>query len=203
MAWTTPKTFVDGYELTATELNMYLRDDMLELNAAKASTAAIGSYFITDAPHSQVARLWDTPSGITADETYFKSEYGDCATVGPIATVTSGTTCLVIMSALLRSHTGSTAPNNVTATNVSARMSFEVSGATEIAATDNYALCMMTNASNTSGSATPTYPMQWSQYTWVDNLTPGVNTFTCKYRVGVEGVEGHFQMRRLYVFPFS
>lgn len=189
MAWTTPKTFTDGYALTATDLNIYVRDNMLELNAAKASTAGVNSYFITDAPNSQIPRLYDTDA-ITTLQSRTSSDYGDLASLGPTCTVTCGTTCLVLLSCQM----------NIEADNTSARMSFEVSGATEIAATDNYAICMMTN--DGAGGA-PTFPMQFSQYTWVDNLTPGVNTFTAKYRVGVQGSTANFQVRRLLVFPWS
>jgi len=107
--------------------------------------------------------------------------YTDLGTVGPAVTVTTGTSVFVVMCC------GST--NTLSAGDTSF-MSFSVSGATTIAASDaNSAQC--NGGGNEFGNCV-------FLGTLVTGLTPGSNTFTAKYRV--DASTWSFYYRHLTVF---
>jgi hypothetical protein len=93
------------------------------------------------------------------------SSYTDLTTSGPAVTLTTGTKALVIVSF----------EGTNRAANRSAWMSFAVSGATTVAATD-------TNALKITQSTLDWEPFRASSATLVTGLTAGSNTFTAKYR---------------------
>lgn len=180
MAWTAPMTAVDGAVFTAAQFNASIRDNLMETAPAKATTA--GGYFVADAVNSIVQRVTGSASIDTLQSTTSTS-FTDLATVGPTVTVTTGARALVsIGSSMTNSQ-----PDFFSIVGVS------VSGATTIAPTDARSLNFKQTA-NTMG--------QGIQCSWVEmyNLTPGVNTFTLKYRV--TGDTGVFSRRRLIVIPF-
>jgi hypothetical protein len=103
---------------------------------------------------------------VSTSQTVSSATYTDLATSGPAVTITTGTKALVIVSCL---HT--------TATNIQDRgfMSFAVSGATTISASDAYA------SMNSAFVATNATSRQ-SAVTRLSTLTAGSNTFTAKYK---------------------
>lgn len=175
MAWTDPMSFRDGRPLTAAQLNTHLRDNLLETSVAKATTP--GSYFITDAPHSLTELSAATAVDTTNDTTTSNSFTDLDTTSGPSVTLETGETALVIVSS--RVNTGGAG---------SVRVSHEVSGATEHEASDRHSL-RVTGASF----------IQASFVVLRTDLTPGMNTFTMKYRI--TAATGNFQNRRIIVIP--
>jgi hypothetical protein len=103
---------------------------------------------------------------VATSQTVSSATYTDLATAGPAVTITTGTKALVIVSCL---HT--------TATNIgdAGFMSFAVSGATTISASDAYA--SMNKAYNATNPTS-----RQSAVTRLSTLTAGSNTFTAKYR---------------------
>lgn len=187
MVWTAPMTWTPNSVLTAAQLNIYLRDNMMETEVAKATTAT--GYFVGTGPNSIAERLSKSHAVGTSestDATSFEDINGNTGgtatsiTVGPTVTVTTGSKALVIIGS-----------NMYTTTAAAARMSVEVTGASSIAPADSRSLCVGIGANNVGAH---------SLAIWYDTLTPGDNTFTCKYRV-TSGF-GNFLNRRIVVYPY-
>lgn len=178
MAWTAPMTAVSGSVFTASQFNTFIRDNLNETAPAKASTT--GGYFVTTAPN-QITERVGARQTIATQETTTSTSYTDLATIGPTVTVTTSTMALVIWGA---EHSNSST--------FSVRCSVDVTGASTIAAADIRALA---HYGLTAGGE-----FQASHAVFYDDLTPGVNTFTLKYRVG--GGTGTFSRRRLIVLPY-
>jgi hypothetical protein len=104
---------------------------------------------------------------VATSETTTSLTYTDLTTPGPAVSPVTGTSAMVIVSAQLGSNTASDG----------GAMAFAVSGATTVAATD--AQCMSNHVGNTSQQGSAVYV--------VTGLTPGVNTFTAKYRATLGG----------------
>jgi hypothetical protein len=100
---------------------------------------------------------------VNTNQNTSSTTYTDLATPGPAVTLTTGTKALVIVTAL-----------QFPATNQLGYMSFAVSGATTIAASDLYANIVRDDSANNDARA--------SAVTRLDTLTAGSNTFTAKYR---------------------
>lgn len=118
---------------------------------------------------------------VATSETTTSLVYTDLATPGPSVTVTipAGTTrALVIVTAEEKTSNGSN----------SAFISFAVSGASTVGATDARAFEVQVN-NFIRASATSV----------ITGLTPGINTFTAKYRVS--GATGTFAVRDITVIP--
>ena len=119
---------------------------------------------------------WATPASsapasdsatVATSQSTSSTTYTDLTTAGPAVTITTGTKALVIVSAGLSNNT----------INGFCFMSYAVSGATTIAATDTKSLQVRAFVANqllTRGSSV-------SRLT---TLTAGSNTFTAKYRAG-------------------
>jgi hypothetical protein len=100
---------------------------------------------------------------VTTAQATSSTSFTDLSTAGPSVTVTTGTTALVIVSAVIN-------PQNSDAHGL---MTFAVSGATTIAAADAQGLALGRGNSTTASSASRVYYV---------TLTAGSNTFTAKYR---------------------
>lgn len=179
MAWTTPMTFADGFALTAAQLNTHLRDNLLASSVAKATQ--IPQYFMSDGQNNIVGRRC-TASRVDTAETTTATDYSDLTTPGPTVTVTTGTSVIVMVNAKIYD----------TATANSAHgMSFAVTGATDRDPDDRDQV-VMDGVSANSG-------LQYSNFAMITDLTPGQQTFTCKYKVG--SGTGSFANRLLIVLP--
>lgn len=114
---------------------------------------------------------------VLTSETTTSTTYTDLATVGPAVTVTTGVSALALFSAEMGNSTA-----NATL------LSVAVSGATTLAASENYRA-----VDNTTSGVTG------FNHKFFTGLTAGSNTFTLKYRVG--GGTGTFLIRRVTVIP--
>lgn len=176
MAWTAPMTFTSNTVLTAAQLNTHLRDNLLETAPAKATTAA--GYFVTTGMNAIVERVI-RQAFVNPTETTTSNSFTDLTTPGPAVTAGTGSEALVLFAAQL---THSAADFSL--------VSVEVSGASSISPSDDYALA----------SQQGTSLMQSGHFMYFSNLVPGTNTFTLKYRVG--SGTGSFRRRRIVVMPF-
>jgi hypothetical protein len=120
---------------------------------------------------------------VSASETTTSTTYADLATVGPAATVTVGPSgrVLVILSAHL---SGSAAADGVF-------MSYAISGATTVAAGDDVALHVVTQAA-TNG-------IKFAYIHLNTGLAAGPTTWTAKYRITADTAT--FRYRRIIVIP--
>lgn len=179
MAWSAPMTAIANTVFTAAQFNQHVRDNLNETAPAKATAA--GSYFVATGTNAIAQRTGET-SSVLSTETTTSMSYTDLTTIGPSVTVETGPSAIVIVHATLsNSGTGS------------ARMAYEVSGATSITPADNRGIGILDAQDSfitASGVALHTGGL---------SLTPGMNTFTAKYRVSAS--TGTFLSRRIVVLP--
>ena len=180
MAWTAPMTAVANATFTAAQFNTHVRDNLLETAPAKA--ANVGGYFVATGTNA-IAERRGTAAAVDTAETRTLTSYGDLTTAGPAVTVTTGTRALVTVSSEMVAGSGDPATSE-------SRMSFAVSGATTIAATDTVCACR-TGAD---------VRFQISRTVYLTTLTAGSNTFTAKYRVSAGTTT--FSHREINVLPF-
>lgn len=176
MAWTAPMTAVAGSVFTAAQFNASIRDNLNECPAAKATTP--GGYF-TVSDTNQVAQRVYGDAIVETSEATTSTTYTALATAGPSVTVTSGPQLIIHTTADLVCNTAGQ----------TARMTFNISGASSIAENDIRAL---KNTSTTNLRATVTTVM---------TVTPGVNTVTMVYRTSGTST-ATFANRRLIVLPY-
>lgn len=184
MAWNAPFTAIDGTIFTAAQFNTFVRDNILETMPSKASV--VGSLFATDATNrisertAQGVYLATGDHSLTAGqaESTTETQYVDLATTGPVITALTGTQALIALYCSSLNSAGN-----------AAWMSYDVSGATTSAAQDNRSIQLQ----NTGGQ-------QIGALILHNGLTPGLNTFTAKYRISTSGT-GFFNQRRLAVQP--
>jgi len=135
---------------------------------------------------------WATVSAIPANayatvqtnQQTTSTSYTDLTTAGPAVTITTGTKALVIVSAYVQG----TNNNN-------AIMSFEVSGATTIAASDDFSL-----GGKVAGNFSTGLDLRASRAT-VQTLTAGSNTFTAKYKCSATSAS--FEAREIIVINLA
>jgi hypothetical protein len=175
MSWTAPMTAIAGSVFTAAQFNQFVRDNLNECPTSKAFTP--GAYFTVADANLMVQRTPQT-AYIAASQTTTSQTFADLATIGPQVTVDTGSSALV---GLYNANLNSTAT-------VSSLMSFDVTGASTIAASDSTSIGTATSSGARTGSVF-----------LVTGLTPGTNIFTCRYRVG--SGTGTYVDRRITVFP--
>jgi hypothetical protein len=120
---------------------------------------------------------------VDTSQTSTSTSYADLATVGPAVTVTSGTSALVIVGARM----------SVAGTSSTGYMSFAISGATTVAASDTFSM------NESSGSGTFLDGVGQSYASVITGLNAGSNVFTAKYRV--TGNTGTWLNRQIIVVP--
>lgn len=173
-------TAVANAIFTAAQFNQYVRDNLNETAPAKAVTA--GGYFVATGVNALAERTAGSDF-VNASEATSSTSYTALATPGPSVTKTTGTTAIVALYGLVSVDTaGSTAA-----------MSYAVSGASAIAASDTRTV------SYQPASVAAARSLRASAVTLQDGLTPGSNTFTAQYRV--TGGTGTFNNRRIAVIP--
>lgn len=180
MAWSAPMTAVANTAFTAAQFNTYVRDNFLETAPAKATTP--GGYFVTTDTNVITQRVADSQI-ISIAENTASTSYTDLPTFGPSVTLTTGSMAWVEVGGQI---------GNTSSTTASCRISFQVSGATSIAATDNLAFGHVQSPGTSARAIGSTGFL-------IKTLTPGTNTFTCKYRVS--SGTGLFHFRKLSVLP--
>lgn len=119
---------------------------------------------------------------VATSETTTSGSYTDLTTSGPAVTLTTGTKALVLITAQM-TNTGGAATESY--------VSYAVSGATTIAASDTVAVISAVNASGQMRMCSASRP----------TLTAGSNTFTMKYQV--ESGTGTFSNREIIVIDLG
>lgn len=184
MAWSVPMTAVAGSVWTAAQWNTFIRDNMNETETARALTTS--GYSVVTSLHRLSERVPGVAidlSEVTTDQTSYSDPEtlaGAPTTPGPKLTMFTGNMAFVSVYGAPRT-TGGTG----------GWISFDVTGATTIEASDSWSI-----------QNHVTDPDNWrSGATFGVNLTEGLNTFTMKYRVSTSGT-GHYSSRRLTVISF-
>jgi hypothetical protein len=182
VTWSTPPTFTDGAVLTGAQLNL-LRDDLNETAPAKAT--ASGQLFASTGSNAIAARTPTYASAGPTTETTTSTSYTGTlsSSSGPSVTVTTGTKAMVWIGSQLRNSVAGTA----------SQVSYAVSGATTIAADDQWAITFAPATAGGLGQFGGPPSMQSS-------LTPGSNTFTLNYKVAGAST-GTFAYRAILVIP--
>jgi len=181
MAWSTPLTATSGSALTSAQWNASVRDNLNETAAAKATTA--GRIFVATGSNAIAERVVGNAS-VIATETTTSTSFVDLATPGPAATLTTGATAIIMLSALAFNTTAGS----------NAQMGCAVSGATTVAADPERCYIVKSGGASDFIQGSYMYPQT--------GLNAGSNTFTAKYEAGVSGTAS-FQRRRLLVLPFG
>jgi len=164
---------------TAAQFNTHVRDNLLETAVAKATGAS--HYFVSTGVNTLAERDLNIDE-VSASETTTSTSYVDLATTGPTQAATTGGRAIVVVSALISNSTAG----------ANAYMSWAVSGASTIAASDTWAL--QHRDAGTTGA------LQASRFYLAEGLTSGSNTFTGKYKVS--SGTGTFVARQIVVMGF-
>lgn len=184
-------TWVTGTQLRVMNLGAgvttLVADTGVTINGNKALSQYQGGTLIRTA--SDVWLFVPTaavPSSATATvataQTTTSTSYTDLATVGPSVTVSTGTKALVLIYG-----------QGFNSATYMIRSAYAVSGATTIAASDNFSSGIDFNTAN--------YNFSWTIGHIVTGLTPGSNTFTVKYRTG--GATASFSNRVISVIDLG
>lgn len=172
-------TAVANTAFTAAQFNTHVRDNLLECSPAQATAA--GRIIVTDGLNSVTERQ-PTQSAVNTSETTTSTSYTDLATVGPaVSSLATGALAIVVVTGLLQ---------NSSAGAISS-IGVDVTGASSVSATDASALRY--ESGNASDLA------QMSHTILYGGLTPGANTFTCKYKCSTG--TSTFVNRRLLIIP--
>jgi hypothetical protein len=217
MAWSDPGDFTSGQILTAAQMDsvreaMFFGQATFTNEAARdAAIPATGitlqegmrAYLTAPTAPAATGLVTAVPTGIT---TVYNGSAWVCATPVGANTVTSGTTASSTYTPTLAA--GGTNPSVTLTTGTTAQVmlssrmtmagttsavfvSVAVSGATTLAASDDYGAHY---AVATSG-----YYVTASQQIILTGLTSGVNTFTLQYRSGSAAITGTFVYRTITV----
>lgn len=173
-------TAIAGSVFTAAQFNTFLRDNLSECPAAKATTP--GAHFAVSATN-QVAERIPQQQSVNTSESTSSTSFADLATTGPTVTVTTGSSALIFATAEIGNSTAS-APG---------RVGVDITGATTETPDGNHVL-----RQESSGTA------EFQRCTVArlhTALTPGVNVFKLMYAVvGVSTAT--FGTRNIAVIPF-
>lgn len=209
MVWTQPMTFTANSVLTAAQMNLHLRDNLLASEAAVVQEDH--DYVISDGYH-RLTRRKAADHLITTGQSTTSTEYTDLATIGPTVTVKTTNRAWIIMTAHMQCSIAT----------ARIYMSFEISRPDGVENPEGVLVKSGTAPTGEDGEAgegeggrEPNDHWALShdgltaggsfRRSYVDfisaNLTPGFNTFTCKYRVGSTSNTGTFTNRQIIVIP--
>jgi hypothetical protein len=178
MAWSVPTTAVAGSTvLTSSIWNSSVRDNLLETGAAKVSGAR---QTISGAGSNQVAARQVAQASVATSQNTSSTSYTDLATPGPSVTVTTGTRCLIILSATMATN----------AANAYANATWTVSGATST--TSGWAIISYR-------SAVANDQIRMSGIDYPGSINAGTNTFKMVY--SASGGTATFVYRNIIVWP--
>lgn len=183
-------TAVAGAVYTAAQFNTFVRDNLNETCPAKATTT--GSYFVTSGTN-RIAERQLQQQVVLQQDGCTSTSYADpdqpglggspAPVPGPSLTAFTGSQALIVVGGRIGGGTVSTQ---------SVKMSWQVDGASSIAAVDTWAAGAVGLGS--SGFA-------YDSRAWlVTGLTEGLNIFSAKY--SVSSGTGYFSARSLLVMPF-
>jgi len=178
MAWTAPLTWASNQLCLAAQLNQQLRDNFLELDAAKATQG--GRMIVSSAANSLIERTPMSANDL-AYVTTSSFSYVNLGGGSPSVTLTTGTSALVVIAAEMWNDS----------VNGQEFCSYKVSGATTIAASDDWSMELSSLTANDA--------IAFAACHLRDDLNPGVNTFTMQYRTG--GGLAQYDLRTILVMP--
>jgi hypothetical protein len=171
-------TAVAGSTFTAAAFNTHVRDNLQETAPAKAT--APSQLFVSTGPNAIAVRVPATDF-VAATESTTATSYTDLATPGPSVGAVTGTIAIVFFAA-----SASVATNNT-----AAAYSVAVSGATNLPASDTWAV-------QEDGISAGNWTRHGSTHVFT-GLTPGINTFTMRYQAGASNTS--FKNREISVIP--
>lgn len=171
-------TAVAGATFTAAQFNQYVRDNLNETAPAKATAAS--QLFVSTGVNAIVARVPST-ARVNTNQSTTSTSYTDLATAGPSISVATGTIAIILYAADVANATA----NSLT------KCSVAVSGASTVAASDDWMLSF-------DGNAAANFSRGGMVHVFT-GLTAGTNVFTMKYAVGSS--TGNFQRREINVIP--
>lgn len=202
-AQTEVPTFTAGQILTAAQMNVSARTGVPVFATTTTRDAAFGGTGEKTLAEGQLCYLESTKvvqyydgsswlpvslfsalnvATVATSQGVTSATYTDLATVGPQVTVTTGTSVLVIISCGMTQGAGAD-------TNWGINASFDVTGASSVAASDANCLSLMNSGS----------PLRYaSRVVRLTGLTAGSNTFTMKYKRINQGT-GTFADRTIMV----
>jgi len=114
MAWNTPMTAVENSLLTAAQFNVHVRDNLLETEAARATTGntpgpgtgATARIWGSDGPNRSVEHFVKDANVDSPTETTSTDEgYTDLATPGPLVSMITANSFLIFMNCQLWTNT--------------------------------------------------------------------------------------------------
>lgn len=186
------KTWTAGEVLTASDVNTYLGKQgvIVCTSGTRPGSPVEGmTIFETDTDRHQFynGTGWQgikpgaASATVATSQTTASTSYADLATVGPAATIITGTSALVILTAQISSSIVD-----------SGYMGFAVSGATTVSPGDAQALHSTSSVANHADQQSALYV--------VTGLTAGSNTFTAKYRQNGAST-GTYVNRSIAVIP--
>jgi len=184
MAWTTPTTIVNGDQpgaVSEPDLDQDWYDNLQETMPGKATAA--GQMLVAIAANAIAPRAWYAAASVATAETTTSTSFTDLATAGPSATLPTGTTVLVHITALVANNTG----------NRLSRVGIDVSGSTTVAA--QVADSLQFESSNANDQA------RYTHTAVLTGLTAGSNTFKMQYNVSAG--TGTFTDRKIIVQPLN
>jgi hypothetical protein len=179
MAWSAPMTAVTGNVHTAAQFNQYWRDNLLASEVAVASTA--GRLLVASAANTLVER---TPT-VGFEGSFTQITNTVYATIGSLSVVaTTGQWALVSIGAAMSNDTAG----------LGTRVSYDISGATTVAASDTYSVY------SESGQAGDGFQASWVTIHYP--LTPGLQLFSLSARTTAGGGTSTIGHKLLAVVPF-
>jgi hypothetical protein len=216
-------TFTPGAVLTAAQMNVHIRDNLM---ASEAALVQQSHDYIVAGGYNQLLRRQVQHSYVGNTETTKSTDWVDlsqastttptvAASTGPSVTLETGTTAWVILSAhcqgslsLGRVLMGYAINTPTTTTSSDGEAAVPDTEDSEDIGTDqgstsesdsarepSEAHALVLDGLNAGGSFHRSY------VDFITDLTPGSNTFTCKYKVGSESNTGSFTYRSIIVIP--
>ena len=144
-------------------------------------TSTSAAIFVKGAGASGPSAPTSASAVVTTGQSRSSNTYGDLATVGPSVTLTTGTKAMVIIGAFCQAASGWWAD-----------MSYAVSGATTIAASDQWKVRVFDSSGDQQSFASTQV-----------SLTAGSNTFTAKYADTSNGSGATFSNRYIIVIDLG
>lgn len=191
MTWTAPMTAVDGDVLTASQFNLYVRNNLNETAVAKATKK--NQYFVSNGLNDVQAR--SAVSGVNAAKIRVEagSDYAFVHRGGPSVAVTTGTSALVMIGAHAVNEKGLRVSG----------YGYEVTGATSlplnVGSSDEGRMSVINDG--LGSSVEDSNAIRQSVCFLEDRLNPGTNVFTMKYFQSTSGDDCYYLHREIIVLP--
>lgn len=179
MAWTTPKLFQEGEQLTARDLNLYLRDNLLENEVMKATTD--GARLSADNQGNLVERkiAYDAIDGsetaLNAHENPDGSRFlgpVNLGNIGPQVSVETGSRAIIFFSARIKSTSEDF--------DLTSNVGIDIPTSPNHRLQTDFLDAPTPNTASDFNIVKSTSPSVTCMY-FAQGLTPGLNTFVLRY----------------------